>query len=44
MAVQSAAEENLQLNSPQATPKPKKTVYEVSDNAPVEYVMEFMEE
>ncbi|OCQ52290.1 Phage-related baseplate assembly protein [Photorhabdus australis subsp. thailandensis] len=44
MTVQSATEENLQLNSPQATPKPKKTVYEVSDNAPVEYVMEFMEE
>lgn len=44
MTVQSEAEENLQLRSPEATPKPKKTVYEVSDNAPLEYVMEFMEE
>ncbi|WP_387466920.1 type VI secretion system tip protein TssI/VgrG [Photorhabdus sp. RM323S] len=43
LTVQSAAEENLQLNSPQATPKPKKTVYEVSDNTLVEYVMEFKE-
>ncbi|AXG42087.1 type VI secretion system tip protein VgrG [Photorhabdus laumondii subsp. laumondii] len=44
VTVQSEAEENLQLSSPEASPKPKKTLCEVGDNTPVEYVMEFMEE
>ncbi|WP_445494169.1 hypothetical protein [Photorhabdus sp. SF281] len=43
LAVQSEAEENLQLSSPKALSKSKKTLYEVSNNTPVEYVMEFME-
>ncbi|WP_255562951.1 MULTISPECIES: hypothetical protein [Photorhabdus] len=37
------AEENLQLRSPEATPKPKQTLYRASSNTPVEYAMEFME-
>ncbi|KMW71047.1 type VI secretion protein [Photorhabdus luminescens subsp. luminescens] len=44
MTVQSAAEENLQLSSPENPPKPKQTLYQVSDNTPVEHVMEFTEE
>nr|MCC8422998.1 type VI secretion system tip protein VgrG [Photorhabdus thracensis] len=43
LTVQSAAEENLQLRSPQTTPKPKQTLYQASDNTPVEHVMEFTE-
>ncbi|PQQ24247.1 type VI secretion system tip protein VgrG, partial [Photorhabdus luminescens] len=43
ITVQSAAEDNLQLRSPEAPPKPKQTLYEVGDNTPVEYVMEFTE-
>ncbi|MCC8465691.1 hypothetical protein [Photorhabdus bodei] len=43
LTVQSAAEENLQLRSPETPPKPKQTLYEVGDNTLVEYVMEFME-
>ncbi|WP_449592363.1 hypothetical protein [Photorhabdus tasmaniensis] len=41
--IQSEAEENLQLNLADTAPKSKQTLYEVSDNTPVEYVMEFME-
>ncbi|MCW7764027.1 type VI secretion system tip protein TssI/VgrG [Photorhabdus luminescens] len=44
MTVQSAAEENLQLSSPENPPKPKQTLYQASDNTPVEHVMEFTEE
>ncbi|NRN30346.1 type VI secretion system tip protein TssI/VgrG [Photorhabdus heterorhabditis] len=43
LTVQSAAEENLQLNSPETPPKPKQTLYQASDNTPVEHVMEFTE-
>ncbi len=43
VTVQSKVEENLQLSSPEAPPKPKKTVYRASGNTPVEYVMEFTE-
>ncbi|MBS9435134.1 hypothetical protein [Photorhabdus hainanensis] len=43
ITVQSAAEDNLQLRSPEASPKPKQTLYRASGNTPVEYVMEFME-
>ncbi|WP_235184825.1 hypothetical protein [Photorhabdus temperata] len=43
VTVQSEVEENLQLNSPEAPPKPKQTLYQASDNTPVEHVMEFTE-
>ncbi|MBS9426426.1 bacteriophage T4 gp5 trimerisation domain-containing protein, partial [Photorhabdus caribbeanensis] len=43
VTVRSEAEENLQLHSPETPPKPKQTLYEVGDNTPVEYVMEFTE-
>ncbi|MGV8004192.1 type VI secretion system tip protein TssI/VgrG [Photorhabdus temperata subsp. temperata] len=43
VTVQSTAEENLQLDSPEAPPKPKQTLYQASDNTPVEHVMEFKE-
>uniref|UniRef100_UPI0036DDD9D2 type VI secretion system tip protein TssI/VgrG n=1 Tax=Photorhabdus sp. RM323S TaxID=3342828 RepID=UPI0036DDD9D2 len=43
VTVQSEAEENLQLSSPETPPKPKQTLYQASDNTPVEHVMEFTE-
>ncbi|WP_387468341.1 type VI secretion system Vgr family protein, partial [Photorhabdus sp. RM323S] len=43
VTIQSEEEENLQLDSPEAPPKPKQTLYRVSGNTPVEYVMEFKE-
>ncbi|WP_350307514.1 type VI secretion system Vgr family protein [Photorhabdus viridis] len=43
VTVQSKVEENLQMSSPEAPPKPKKTLYRASGNTPVEYVMEFTE-
>ncbi|ERT10269.1 hypothetical protein O185_25930, partial [Photorhabdus temperata J3] len=44
VTVQSAAEENLQLRSPEIPSKPKKILHQASDNTPVEHVMEFTEE
>ncbi|OWO78941.1 type VI secretion protein, partial [Photorhabdus luminescens] len=43
VTVQSEAEENLQLSSPEAPPKPKQTLYRASGNTQIEYVMEFTE-
>ncbi|WP_387468409.1 hypothetical protein, partial [Photorhabdus sp. RM323S] len=43
VTIQSEEEENLQLDSPEAPPKPKQTLYRFSGNTPVEYVMEFKE-
>ncbi|RAW94601.1 bacteriophage T4 gp5 trimerisation domain-containing protein, partial [Photorhabdus sp. S10-54] len=43
VTVQSEAEENLQLSSPEVPPKPKQTLYRASGNTQIEYVMEFTE-